>query len=135
MEVAMRLAILDARERVVNIIVAPSDWPVTDGFTSRPAREGDAIAPPTVVLEDYQAAVEAHVEATAQTRGYSSAVSCASYTNSTVLPWANQAVAFSAWRDQVWLEVYETLAAVQGGAVPPSVAGLLVSLPAMQWPA
>lgn len=90
-------------------------------------------APPT--LADYQAAIEAHVEATARERGYSSAVSCASYVGSTVPAWAAEAAAFVVWRDQIWLEVFQALAAVQQGAAPPTIAGLIARFPAMEWPA
>lgn len=89
--------------------------------------------PPT--LADYQAAVEAHVEGTARARDYASAVSCASYIYSTNPAWAAEATAFVAWRDAVWIEVYATLAAVQGGAPAPSVTGLVAGLPAVVWPA
>lgn len=89
--------------------------------------------PPT--MADYQAAVEALVEGTAQARSYASAVSCASYLNSTILPWAAEAAAFVAWRDAVWVAVYAELEEVQAGAPAPSVAELVAGLPAMVWPA
>jgi hypothetical protein len=90
---------------------------------------------PPVTLADYQAAVEVHVAAVAASRGYRSPESCASYAVSTVSAWAAEAAAFIAWRDQVWIKVHETLAAVQGGAPAPTVAGLIAGLPAMVWPA
>lgn len=93
----------------------------------------DAGPPPT--LADYQAAVERHVEATAGIKGYRSAESCAGYAASTVDAWAEEAAAFIAWRDKVWLSVFATLAAVQGGAPAPTVRGLIAALPAMEWPA
>lgn len=103
-------------------IEPPAEMPVI----GRPAQ-------PT--LADYQAAVEAHVEATARERSYSGAVSCASYVNDPHPPWAAEAAAFVAWRSAVWLAVYARLAEVQGGAPAPTVAGLVADLPAMVWPA
>jgi hypothetical protein len=88
--------------------------------------------PPT--LADYQAAVDAHVEQTARSRDYASAVSCASYVYSTVPAWAAEATAFVAWRDAVWGAAYAQLAAVQSGAPAPTVTALVAGLPAMVWP-
>lgn len=143
----MRYAILDAQGVVLNIVVADASWQPGDGLTKREATPGCEIggrwtgsgwepaAPPLPTQAEYQAAIEAHVEATAKARSYSSAVSCASYLNSTVTAWAAEAAAFVSWRDQVWLEVYETLAAVQGGAPAPTIAELVAGLPAIGWPA
>ena len=55
--------------------------------------------PEPQTLEDYRAAIRAHVDATAQTRDYDNAVSCASYVNSTNPTWADEASAFVAWRE------------------------------------
>lgn len=85
-------------------------------------------------LAQYQGAVESHVDGVAQDRGYSSAVSCASYVGSTVPQWASEAAAFIAWRDAVWVDVYRQLEAVQGGDIPPSVGDLIAALPAIVWP-
>lgn len=90
-------------------------------------------APPA--LYEYQAAIEAHVESTAQTRSYSGAVSCAGYVNSTVPAWAAEAATFVAWRDAVWVAVFDRMAEVQGGAPPPSIADLIAGLPVIGWPA
>lgn len=86
-------------------------------------------------LGDYERAIQAHIDATAGQRGYSSGVSCASYAASTVPKFASEAAAFTAWRDAVWIAVHDRLAEVQGGAPAPTVAGLIADLPAMVWPA
>ena len=95
------------------------------------------VAPPAPALTvaDYQAAIDAHVESVAAAKGYKTAASCAGYVSSTIPAWSAEATAFIAWRDQVWLEVYEALAAVQGGAPAPGLAALVEGLPAMVWPA
>ena len=87
---------------------------------------------PEQVQAGYTAAIEAHVEATARARGYTSAVSCATYATSTNPAWQAEGVAFVAWRDDVWTAALAMLAAVQaGGAIPESP---IAGLPEMEWP-
>jgi hypothetical protein len=84
----------------------------------------------------FQGAVEAHVEATAAERGYSSGASCAGYLNSTIPAWAAEATAFISWRDSVWAHVFAQLALVESGQRPePTVAALVAELPPIVWPA
>jgi hypothetical protein len=88
---------------------------------------------PEQVQAAYTAAIEAHVEATARARGYTSAVSCATYAASTIPAWQAEGVAFIAWRDAVWTAALAMLAAVQAGdAIPESP---IAGLPEMVWPA
>jgi hypothetical protein len=90
--------------------------------------------PPTLeqMQAAYTAAIEAHVEATARSRGYTSAVSCATYAVSTIPVWQAEGAAFVAWRDDVWTAALAMLAAVQaGGAIPESP---IAGLPTMEWP-
>jgi hypothetical protein len=112
------------------------DWAVAEA-----ARLGDDLqfepGPPPPTPEQmqagYTAAIEAHVEATARARGYTSAVSCATYAASTVPAWQAEGAAFVAWRDDVWTAALAMLAAVQaGGAIPESP---IAGLPEMEWPA
>lgn len=80
----------------------------------------------------YTAAIGAHVEATARARGYTSAVSCATYAASTIPAWQAEGAAFVAWRDAVWTAALAMLAAVQaGGGIPESP---IAGLPEMVWP-
>lgn len=91
---------------------------------------------PVPTQADYQKAVEAHVESVAAQRGYASAASCAGYVNSSVPGWAEEAAAFVAWRDAVWMHVFAQLALVQSGErTQPTVADLIAELPAISWPA
>lgn len=89
-------------------------------------------------LEDYRAAIRAHVDATAQARLYDNAVSCASYLNSTNPVWAAEAQAFVAWRDAVWAYVFAELAKVENGQRPqPAIeefVGELTAAVPMEWP-
>ena len=81
------------------------------------------------------AAIDAHVETTAESRNYNSAAHLAGYATSTVPQWAAEAQAFVTWRDQVWQVAYAMLAEVELGqrpAPPPSEA--VAALPAIVWP-
>jgi hypothetical protein len=90
---------------------------------------------PEEMIEAFRLAVDAHVDATARGKGYNSAAHCASYVASTHAPWAAEAQAFVAWRDQVWLYVFQQLALVEAGTipVPASPQELISTLPAIQW--
>jgi hypothetical protein len=90
-----------------------------------------------IAQRKFSAAVDAHVEATAQAKGYNGAAHCAGYVNSTIPPWRAEAEAFIAWRDQVWLFVFEKLAQVEAGEIPaPESAEALIGwLPEIEWPA
>lgn len=99
-----------------------------------PPPEPPEPAPPS--LYDYRLAIQSHVDATAQARSYDSGITCASYLGSTNPAWAAEAAAFVAWRDAVWGYAYTELAKVESGARPqPSVAEIVVELPAIVWPA
>ena len=91
---------------------------------------------PEQIKERLRLNVEDHVEQTAQSRDYSSAVSLASYTSSTKADWAAEAQAFVKWRDDVWEYVFTRLAAVESGEEEPpeSAEAFIQNLPAMVWP-
>lgn len=84
---------------------------------------------------DFADAIQAHIDATAASRGYGSSVLLASYVASTVPAWTAEAKAFVAWRDAVWLAAYGVLGSVNAGeAHVPTIAGLLQLLPPIEWP-
>lgn len=84
---------------------------------------------------DYARAIQAHIDATAQARGYNDGDSCIGHLVSTVPAWAAEAAAFNAWRDAVWLYAFAQLAAVEAQQrSQPSVAELVAELPTMTWP-
>lgn len=91
---------------------------------------------PTDPKELYRQAVQAHIDATAQSRNYEDGFALAGYTSSTVAPWRAEAETFVAWRDQVWLFVFETLAQIEAGTTPApeSPAALIGWLPVIEWP-
>lgn len=139
------LALIDPGGAVVDIVAVDSGWlpdpPLIAVPLAADARVGGTyadgvFAPPARVapMAAYEAAIAAHVEATARARTYSSAASCAGYATSTVAAWAAEAAAFVAWRDAVYLAAFDRLAEVQGGAPAPTVEDLLASLPQIAWP-
>lgn len=84
---------------------------------------------------DYQNAIQAHIDATAQDRDFHDGVHAASYYNSTIPNYAADAATFVAWRDAVWVYAYTEMAKVQGGQrAQPSVGELVAELPAIAWP-
>lgn len=86
-------------------------------------------------IGEYQAAIEAHVDAVARAKGYSSAVSCASYVNSANTVWQAEAEAFIAWRDATWVYAFAELASVQSGnRAVPTVDEFIAELPVIEWP-
>ena len=106
-------------------------WAIVNGVPIAPPSPPEP--PPT--LADYQRAIEAHVDAVARARSYASAVSCASYATSAHPVWGEEARAFVAWRDAVWVEAFDLMADVEGGQQPqPTIAQMIAALPAMQWP-
>lgn len=90
---------------------------------------------PEQVIEQFRVAIQAHVDATAQSRRYDNGISLASYVNSTVPQWAAEATAFVAWRDAVWAYSYAELDKVLNEErEQPTVEDFLAELPAISWP-
>lgn len=86
-------------------------------------------------LEDYQSAIQTMVDETARAKQFNDGVTMASYVASTVEPWAAQAQAFVAWRDNVWQYAYAELSKVQADErEKPTVAAFLGELPEIVWP-
>lgn len=95
--------------------------------------DGEPDPPPVLpTIEDYKAAVQSHIDDAARSRLYSDGNSLAIYTASTNPQWAAEAVAFVAWRDAVWSQIYALWA--DPPDPPPSPADLVASLPEIVWP-
>lgn len=86
------------------------------------------------ILKDYEDAVQAHLDKTAQSRDYDNTYTCLSYLSSTDETWYRESHAFNAWRDQVWRKCHEIMnAAVAGEIAPPTVEELIAMLPEINW--
>lgn len=76
-----------------------------------------------------------YIDSIAQQKQYANAVSCASYSSSTVLVWKAQADAFIAWRDSVYIYVIQQEELmISGQREIPSFEGFKTELPTMIWP-
>lgn len=85
-------------------------------------------------VADYQSAIQAMVDETARSQLFNDGVTMASYVSSTVEPWAAQAQAFVAWRDNVWQYAYSELSKVQAGErEQPTIEKFLLELPEINW--
>jgi hypothetical protein len=119
-----------------------AQWTGDEWVIVEPEPEPEPPAPPTpeeilaAQKELYRQAVQDHIDETARSRQYENGFALASYVSSQVAPWRNEALAFVAWRDQVWLFVFETLAQVEAGDTPPpeSPDALIGWLPQIGWP-
>lgn len=121
--------------------VVEGDEPLWTAAVARAREMGAALKleppPPAPVptVETYQQAIQIHVDAAAQSRGYDSGLSCASYVSSTNPAWVAEAQALVAWRDAVWAHACAELAKVEAGTRPqPTIAEIIGELPAIEWP-
>ena len=101
--------------------------------------DGTTFAAPAAhvpTMEDLSAAVQAHLNATANQRSYDSALSCMSYIDSTVPVFRAEATAMRDWRDAVWLRCAQLVAEAEAGKRPaPNEQELIALLPVIGWPA
>jgi hypothetical protein len=90
---------------------------------------------PSSTTSDYENAIQALVDQTAQSRNFRDGVTLASYAASTNLDWAAEAVAFIRWRDITWAYAYQELARVLAGErEQPTVEEFLAELTEPNWP-
>ena len=103
-------------------------WYLADKVPAKPAPTTEEI------LKGYEDAVQAHLDATAQSRGYDNTYTCLSYIASTDEIWHRESNAFNAWRDRVWRKCHEIMNSVLAGATPqPTVEELIAQLPVIDW--
>lgn len=82
------------------------------------------------------ALIQSHIDATARSRNYDSALSCVSYVNSTVPQFAAEAAAMVEWRDACWITAVTVLGQILANQIPvPTEAEAIAALPPMVWPA
>lgn len=102
---------------------------IVAGFDGRPELT-DPPAPTAKQIETTLAtAVQAHMDAIAQTRGYDNMLSAVSYADEPAVPaFQVDGLAFRAWRSTVWAKCHQVLAEVQTGARPVPSADELIGL-------
>ena len=92
--------------------------------------------PPTIegIKKIYENAVQAHLDATAQSHGYDNTYTCLSYLDSSNEKWKREANIFNLWRDSVWHKCHEILNAFMCGAIPqPTIEEVIAQLPKIEW--
>lgn len=91
---------------------------------------------PDQIWASYSVAVQDRLDAFAQSRGYDSGVSCASYAASTNATFKAEAGRFVELRDQTWAKCYTIVDEVKAGKRPmPTLDELLLELPVLSWDA
>lgn len=89
---------------------------------------------PEEILKEYEDAVQAFLDKTAQSKGYDNTYTCLSYLNSTNETWKTESNIFNAWRDQIWEKCHEILNKVLNGEITrPTIDELINQLPKIEW--
>ena len=79
-------------------------------------------------------AVQELLDSTVQSRGYDNGFTCASYYNSSVSTFRDEAHAYVEWRDKVWQTCYALLDSYLAGDTPrPTVEDVMSKLPVISW--
>lgn len=85
--------------------------------------------------EEYEAAVERHLDSVAQAHGYNTIYSAISYVTSTDPKWSAEGTALRDWRDAVWVHVHAMYESIQtdfqqtGVLTIPELANVIAGLP------
>jgi hypothetical protein len=79
--------------------------------------------------------LSAYIDSVAQQKQYGNAASCATYINSTNSQWKNEATAFIAWRDSVYIYAIAQYNLMESGQRSiPTFAQFEAELPLIVWP-
>lgn len=86
------------------------------------------------MIKRIQVAVQSLLDSKAQEKLYDDGFAIASYANSTIESFRNEALLFIAWRDACWAKCYEILALYQSGQIErPDTTYVLERLPVLSW--
>ncbi len=111
-------------------VAVPDGYALQDGAWVRSYRYEDAPAP---TIADFDAAMEDHLRAECEARGYTTREPDA-YLNSEVPRWASDARDWVRHRDKTMMYALEIMNAVEAGErEPPTLAEFRAGLPAIQW--
>lgn len=84
--------------------------------------------------QEYANEIQKYVDNIARSKQYNDAISLSSYVNSTNQLWKQEAEIFTAWRDSVWVFVFNKMDEVkQGISEQPTLEELIASLPQITW--
>ena len=97
--------------------------------------EWQAARPPEEIQAEFTGAIQARLDAFAQTRGYDGILSAATYATSTIPQFAAEGQYAVEARDTTWAKGYEILNAVLAGQRPmPTLEEVFAELPVLEWP-
>lgn len=121
------------------IEVSPEVYAEWTKYRTNEAQDGVELLPvppdPMPTVPEYVAAVQAMLDAKAKERMYDGILSACTYATSLNPKFQAEGQACVEWRDLVWAKCYELMDEVEAGTLPqPTIAGLLVMLPKMDWP-
>lgn len=127
---AQHAALLAAQSAGKRIVPDANGYPVAQDPPAPPAPTAEQIRAARV------AAVQAHLDATAQSAGYDNIYTACTYADEpAVAKFQAEGQAFRAWRSLVWAHCHQVLADVQAGVRGiPSAAELIAELPALNLP-
>lgn len=129
----------DATNTVVHII--DEDGKSRESCLADVVPDGDEILPADTpsaaeIVAGLTAAVQAHLDKVAKSRGYDGILSACTYATDTHPPFKMEGQACVNWRGEVWSKCYQIMAAVQAGTHQmPTAESLIAELPVMVWPA
>jgi hypothetical protein len=93
------------------------------------------IAGEAPTLDHYKTAFDDHLDAVAAQRQYDSRLTIVSYEGSTKPQWAAEAAAYIAWRDAALDYMFDQLAAVEAGEIPPpTIEEFIGGITPIVWP-
>lgn len=120
---------------IETLVAVPAGEAVAEGWTySGTAFAAPVAATPTAAqtIATYETALQEALDAFAQSWGYDSIVSAASYAASTVQKFKDEANALIGWRDAVWTWAATEEAAIEGGTatLPATPAAFVTLMPA-----
>lgn len=100
----------------------------------RDATDAEEAAAFASLQAEYEAAVQAHLDATARTRGYDNMLSACSYASGTHPKFSVEGKDCLAWRAAVWESAYQILTDVKSGVRSlPAIDEVIAELPPMVW--
>lgn len=86
------------------------------------------------IKQEFNAALQIHLDNVAKTKLYESSLHCASYAASTNQFWSAESQAFISWRDAVWSYAFTELELIESGDKElPTIQEFIAAAPQINW--